>query len=122
MFEIFITVVAAIVVGAIVVKFWRPILKGILIFLVIVFSLIILIPMYILSIPVRIYTSCVSDEKLQENIVCSYDHMFYEASGQEELTKDWKKIKWAGAVLKQREEKKFNKWVKNLLEEAKWVL
>jgi len=38
MFEIFITVVAAIVVGAIVVKFWRPILKGILIFLVIVFS------------------------------------------------------------------------------------
>ena len=122
MFKIFIAVLAAIIIGAILIKFRRPILKGILIFLVIVFSLIILIPMCILSIPVRIYASCVSDEKLQEKMVRTYDHMFYEASDQQELVKDCKKIKWLEAVFKQRKEKRERKQREELLEEVKWVL
>ena len=122
MLEIFITVVAAIVVGAILVKFWRPILGYTLTFIMFVLAIIILIPMFILSLPVRLYTVCVSEEKLEEKVVRSYDWMLHEASTQEELEKGRRTIKWAQSILRQRKEKRQEKFVKKLLEEAKWVL
>ena len=122
MLEIFITVVAAVVVGAILVKFWRPILVFTLTSVVIVFALVISIPVYIIKLPAMLFLATVSDEKLEESIVRKYDQMFYEASSKEELSKCRKDIKTFLDILKHRHEKKKDKQTENLLEEAKWVL
>lgn len=122
MLEIFITVVAAVVVGGILVKFWRPILGYTLGITMFVLAFVILIPMFILSLPVRLYMVCISEEKLEEKMVRSYDKMLHEASNQEELAKCRRTIKWVQSILQQRKEKRDNKHVENLLEEAKWVL
>ena len=122
MFETFITVVAAVIVGAILVKFWRPILACTLYVLVFVITLVIAIPMYIIKIPAMLFLGTVSDEKLEESIVRRYDKMFHEASSKEELSKCRKDIKNFQAILKQRNEKKKDKQTESLLEEAKWVL
>ena len=118
MLEIFITVVAATVVGAILVKFWRPILGYMLTIIMFVLAIVILIPMFILSLPVRLYTACLSEEKLEEKVVRSYDRMLHEVSTQKELAKCRRTIKWAQSILRQREEKRLNQYVENLLEEA----
>lgn len=122
MLEIFITVVAAVVVGGILLKFWRPILACTLTLGVLVISLVISIPLFILSLPVRIFMACVSDEKLEETMVRTYDEMLHEASSPEDLAKGRKTIKRIQVTLKQRKEKKNDKHVENMLEEAKWVL
>ena len=122
MLEIFITVVAAVVVGGILLKFWRPILAFMLTSVLLVVSLVIYIPLYIISLPAKLFVACVSDEKMEETIVRTYDDMLYEASSKEELAKGRKTIKRLQTILHQRKEKRNDKWVENMLEEAKWVL
>ena len=122
MLEIFLTVVAAVIVGAIIVKFWRPILTCTLALVILVIYLVIFIPMLILSFPLRLYWVCASDETLEEHITRTYDKMLHEAYSKEEMSRCQKRIKSILIILKKREEKKRDKQVKNMLEESKWVL
>lgn len=122
MLEIFITVVAAVVAGGIILKYWRPILAFTLTSAMIVVSLVIYIPLYIISLPAKLFIACVSDEKIEETIVHTYDEMFHEASSKDELAKGRKTIKRLQTILHQRKEKRNDKRVENMLEEAKWVL
>ena len=122
MLEIFITVVAAVIVGAILVKFWRPILAYTLALVVLIISLVICIPFYIFRPLIRLYMVCVSDETLEEHMTRTYDKMFHEASSKAEITQCQKSIKNILVILKKRKEKKDEKQVENMLEEFKWVL
>lgn len=106
MLEIFITVVAAVAVGAILVKYWRPILACLILIITIVISLVISIPVYIIKLPANLILACTSDEYLEETIVRTYDEMFYEASNHKELAKCRRAIKRMQSILRQREEKK----------------
>ena len=122
MLEIFITVVAAVVVGGIILKFWRQIMDCLIAVITIVIALVIAIPMYIIILFAKLIQAHMSEESLEETILRTYDEMFNVASTQKEIEKGMRTIKWAQNILWQREEKKQDKVVENLLEEAKWIL
>ena len=122
MLEKFLIAVAAVIVGAILVKFWRPILTYTLALFIIVIFGAIAIPLYILSLPLRLYWVFASDETLEEQLTRTYDKMFHEAYTTKELDRCQKHIKSILIILKKRKEKKLDKQVENMLEEAKWVL
>lgn len=122
MLEIFITVVAAVVAGGIILKFWRQILDCMIAVITIVSALVIAIPMYIIVLFAKLIQAHMSEESLEETILRTYDEMLNVASTQKEIEKGMRTIKCAKNILRQREEKKKDKFVEDLLEEAKWVL
>ena len=122
MLEIFITVVAAVVAGGIILKFWRQILVFILSLVIIAISLVICIPLYICRFIANLFLGCFSNETLEEKITQTYDVMLHVASKPQELAKGQQTIRRLLTILKKREEKKNDKYVEDMLEEAKWVL
>lgn len=122
MLEIFITVVVAVVAGGIILKFWRQILVFILSLVIIAISLVICMPLYICRLIENLFLGCFSNETLEEKITQAYDVMLHVASKPEELAKGQQTIRRLLTILKKREEKKNDKHVEDMLEEAKWVL
>ena len=122
MLEIFITVVAAVVVGGIILEFWRPILVFTITSVVVIISLIIHIPMFIIVLLEDLSIARTSDEELEEMIVQCYDKMLHEASSKEELSKKRNTIAGLQTILQRRKKKRDDKQVAKMLEEVKWVL
>ena len=122
MLEIFITVVAAVVVGGIILEFWRPILVFTITSVVVIISLIIHIPMFIIVLLEDLSMSRTSNEELEEMIVQCYDKMLHEASSKEELSKKRNTIAVLQTILERRKNKRDDKQVEKMLEEVKWVL
>ena len=122
MLKIFITVVAAVVTGGIILKFWRQILYCIIAIITILIAMVVAIPMYIIVLVAKLIQAHMSEESLEETILRTYDEILNVAYTQTEIEKGMRTIKWAENILRQREEKKQDKFVENLLEEYKWVL
>lgn len=118
MLELFLTIVAAILVGAMLSKFWREILTGI----VVVFSIFFSVVLYILTIPLRIIAAVVSRFTSEEQLIKQYDKIFFEADSMYEVAIINRKVKNIQLILKQKAEREKNKELMKQLDEAKWVL
>ena len=116
MLEIFFILLAAVVFGGILLKFWRYILAIIILVIYFVIS----IPLYILiELSTILCMACMSEEELEEKIVRSYDKMLHEASSKEELARCRKTIKRIQVILQHRKETQNDKHLEDMLEEAK---
>lgn len=108
-------IIVGLVLGLIIAKYRKEILVG----LVCVISVIILIPIYIISRPLRLLGVC---GKSQTQIIREYDRAFFEADNMEEVCKINRKIKKIKRALDEKEKKKKDKETQEALEEAMWVI
>lgn len=118
MLKIFITVVLAVFVGGILVKYWKEILSLIAMVIAIVLAIVV----GIIVLPLDIVTSNISDDTLEKMRIRNYDRIFYEVSSIKHVKKYEKKIRNYTKTLQARKEERQEKEVKKILKEAKWLL
>ncbi len=118
MFQIFITVVIAVLVGGLLLKYWEKILGIISAILAIVF----LVAVYIIELPFKLIAACIPRTNLETKLVRMYDYLLSVESNIKSVRKMHKKIEQYEKYLReQKQEEKYKEGVK-LLKEAKWVI
>ena len=108
-------IIVGLVIGLVIAKYRKEILAGV----VCAISVIILIPVYIISYPLRLWGMC---GKSQTQIIREYDRAFFEADNMKKVCKINRKIKRIKMALDEREKKKKDKETQEALEEAMWVV
>ncbi len=115
MFKIFIAALLGVIVGWILLKFWREIFAVIISICIIAFSIV----LSIVTFPVRIIMSFGSDEK---KLVREYDKIFFEARNKKQIKACNKRIKRIETILKRHKDKKQEKDMIEMLNKAKWTI
>lgn len=119
--KIFLVVVLAVLVAAIIIKFWREILDLIEVVVIIVLSVV----LAIILLPIGIVLNCCgyySEERLQRKIVEKYDAMFFSTRSKKDLRKKMKAVRKLERTLQEIKEKKENRKIEKMLDECKWTL
>lgn len=118
MLQIFVTVVLAVIAGGILLKFWKEILGVI----VLIISVSLYVVLSILELPIKIIMAFFPNMQSEKRIIRAYDKIFFEARNMKEVVRISRKIQKIHTFLKKQEEKKQNKKVIRVLNDAKWVL
>lgn len=108
-------IIVGLVLGLVIAKYRKEILAGV----VCTISVIILIPLYIISSPLRLFGAYGT---WQTKIIREYDRAFFEADNMKKVCKINRKIKRIKMALDEREKKKKAKETQEMLEEAMWVI
>lgn len=122
--QFFLIVVLAVVVGGMVLKFWRYIVGTIVMLIAIIISVIGVILAILLS-PIDIilkFCGYYDEERLQVKIVKQYDSIFYSNTSKRMLGKRLKRLSILQKRLHQVQEKKKDKEIKKILKKCKWIL
>ena len=115
MFKIFIAVLLGVIVGGVLLKFWREIFAVVISICIIAFSIV----LSIITLPIRIIMSFGSDDK---KLVREYDRIFFEAKDKKQIKACNKRIKRIETILKRRKDKEMEKSFIKMLNKAKWAI
>lgn len=117
--QIFLVVLLAVIVGGLVLKFGViNTLKVLSIIPIIIFSII----LDILLLPITVFKLLKSDANLQKKIVRIYDKVFFEVSSSKKLRNNMKRIHLFEIKLNLSKQKKKEKEISKILKEARWLL
>lgn len=114
MLEIFIAVVAGIIVGAIILKYWREALVVLVAIITIILS--------ILLLPVSIARAFCSEDGLTNKLLTKYDKLFYYSDNMNWIKKARMDILKMERACMERKKQKDEKEVLKFLEAVKWVI
>lgn len=118
MLKIFITVVIAVFVGGILLKYWKGIFN-IVASVILTFLLGILL---VLDIPFRIIRVFMPSCNCERKLIREYDRVFCELNGMKAVSRANRNIKNIESTLTKQIEKRKNRELMKLLNEAKWVI
>lgn len=119
--KIFLVVVLAVLVAAIIIKFWREIFNS----TVVVVAIVLGIVLTIILLPIDIALNCCgyySEERLQRKIIEQYDAMFFSTRSKKDLKKRMNKVRKLERTLQEVKGKKKDREIEKMLDECKWTL